>query len=958
MKINRKRFLLTTVLPTLLTIGIFILLIFRFIIPYFEQNMLNQKKEMLRELLNSALSIAETYHREALSGLMGAEQARAAAIEQISNIRYGIANKDYFWITDALPRMIVHPYRPDLNGTDLREFTDPSGKKMFLEMVQVVKESGSGYVDYKWQWMDDDSRIVSKISFVRQFEPWGWIIGTGIYIQDVHEEISSIKKKLLMVLLLISFAVALLLAFIVRQNLKTEISRKRTELELLDSRERYKALVEASSEGTWMILEGTTIFANRKFLEILPGFDFYSQAVDLWQIVSPECRDDIERVKDFFSGDETFLRLETRIQPPGKPSCSIIMSVSRITLSEKNGYIVILKELGCLQEKNTLADLAEMFDLGYFQASPGKNGRIIRISRSALAGLGFESESELLNLRIAELLAKPRAWLTLLRKLDEQGSIVRYPLLIKSRGNELRTIRVSARIVRDDQGVVLYSEGFLEEISEDVELRRAREELLEKAQSLLLNLSRPLGQVMQDIVHCPGRADLRQAAKLMQAHAVDHLLVIDDQLEASGMLTRDEIIRSVFLAGADPEQKVSSVMIAPQASGPEDLALIQAWQEMGRKKAEQLLVVDHRGRPRGTVTSRKLAELIIQTGTTILPGAEPVLELAELRSMVLQLPDLIEPLVRNRCLSSASTGIITRISDQAVLSVVSLLEMELGPPPAPYALVVLGSLARKEPTLLSDQDNALVYSDPVPDRSQFCRDYFQRFGERLNLLLAELGFPLCPGGLMAGNPRWNQPLSKWKEYFTKWITEPETKNIMDTVTFFDLRAVCGDLNLVEELKNHATSLLRIHPMLCSLLSRECLQYRTPLGLFGKIQTEEDEAHGNRLNLKNPLRIIVNLVRLYSMVNGVPESNSLRRLQLLKEAGVVPGRLRRGIEQAFDYLTLLQLSSQIRTVKQRETMTSFVDLDDMSEIEISTIKVIFNEINAFQARLKHDFSILE
>ena len=249
---------------------------------------------------------------------MSEAAARAAAILQIQNIRYGTGNKDYCWITDLQPRMIQHPYRPDLNGTDLGGFRDPKGKRLFVEMVRVVEKSGAGYVDYMWQWMDDPGRIVPKISYVRDFKPWGWIIGTGIYIEDIRAEIAGIKKRLLLVLLLISAAMALLLTFIVRQNLKTEMKRTAAERDLLESREKYKALVEASTEGTWMILAGATMYANKKMAEILPGVEQLTISDDFREIIAPERRDDIQAIGDFSRGTATFFRLETRLLASGK----------------------------------------------------------------------------------------------------------------------------------------------------------------------------------------------------------------------------------------------------------------------------------------------------------------------------------------------------------------------------------------------------------------------------------------------------------------------------------------------------------------------------------------------------------------------------------------------------------------------------------------------------------------
>ncbi len=82
--------------------------------------------------------------------------------------------------------MVMHPYRTDLNGQDLAGFSDPRGVPIFVEFADLVQREGQGYVDYVWQWQDDPERLEPKESYVKGFEPWGWIIGTGIYIDDVR----------------------------------------------------------------------------------------------------------------------------------------------------------------------------------------------------------------------------------------------------------------------------------------------------------------------------------------------------------------------------------------------------------------------------------------------------------------------------------------------------------------------------------------------------------------------------------------------------------------------------------------------------------------------------------------------------------------------------------------------------------------------------------------------------
>ena len=117
-------------------------------------------------------------------------QVNSAAV--IENLRYGPENKDYFWINDTQPAMIMHPYRPQLNGKDLSASKDPNGKKLFVEMVRVCKENGEGFVDYHWPKYGAD-QPQPKVSFVKLFKKWNWIIGTGVYMDDIDTLVAGRK---------------------------------------------------------------------------------------------------------------------------------------------------------------------------------------------------------------------------------------------------------------------------------------------------------------------------------------------------------------------------------------------------------------------------------------------------------------------------------------------------------------------------------------------------------------------------------------------------------------------------------------------------------------------------------------------------------------------------------------------------------------------------------------------
>ena len=206
--------------------------IFLLILPMMRDRLMDGKREVIRELVTSAKSSLDAYANEERQGTMSRDAAQAMAVKHIRQLRYGVDFKDYFWINDMHPRMIMHPYRPDLEGQDISSFTDPAGKRLFMACVETVRQHGAGFVDYQWQWMDDPTRIVPKISFVMGFEPWGWIIGTGIYVEDVHAHIFTITRRIAVACLWILLAIIALSAHIVWHGVKVTREKKKAFLRL------------------------------------------------------------------------------------------------------------------------------------------------------------------------------------------------------------------------------------------------------------------------------------------------------------------------------------------------------------------------------------------------------------------------------------------------------------------------------------------------------------------------------------------------------------------------------------------------------------------------------------------------------------------------------------------------------------------------------------------------------
>ena len=239
------------IIPVALTIILFILTIFLFILPRMEASMMDGKRETTRHLTETAWSVLDFFHNQAARGVLSVDQAQQAAVALLKQLRYGDDRKDYFWINDDTPVMIMHPYRPDLEGKNVTEFTDPAGNPLFSKMVEITRKSGSGFVDYLWQWKEDSAHIVPKISHVKAFAPWGWIIGTGIYVADVKAEISAVTRKLAITCAGIMGVVLLLSGYIIWA---AAASRKEKLAAMARSELQEKQLVQADKMASLGIL--------------------------------------------------------------------------------------------------------------------------------------------------------------------------------------------------------------------------------------------------------------------------------------------------------------------------------------------------------------------------------------------------------------------------------------------------------------------------------------------------------------------------------------------------------------------------------------------------------------------------------------------------------------------------------------------------------------------------------
>ncbi len=414
--IKKRSYMLRIVLPTLFALVIFLIAFWGFILPSVEQTLLDRKREMIRELTNSAWSILVSYHDDEQSGILTRGEAQKLAADRIESLRYGPEGKDYFWIQDSTPRMIMHPYRADLNNKDLSNLLDSRGVPIFVEFAAVVKSEGEGYVDYVWQWKDEPQRLEPKESFVKGFEPWGWIIGTGIYIDDVQGEIANIEKNLVLTSLIVFGVIVILLLFVLQQSLRIEKERQEVLNSLHDSTERYHSLIEATTEGTLLVLDNRCRYANPIFLQMTGYSNEQLEYLELANVL-PEIEENSVIRLGFQSKNEDRIpeaeAHEGNIKKADGNYVECVISLNPIQISGQDGFILLAKEINRQPEAlnyQGLAAAAQHASVGIFRAHATGQGNFVEVNSLIEAFLPEIENDTVSPPALADLFSEPEQY--------------------------------------------------------------------------------------------------------------------------------------------------------------------------------------------------------------------------------------------------------------------------------------------------------------------------------------------------------------------------------------------------------------------------------------------------------------------------------------------------------------------------------------------------------------------
>jgi PAS domain S-box-containing protein len=914
---------------------------------------------MIRELTNSAWSILASYERDEQAGLMTRAEAQRQAILRIEALRYGAEGKDYFWIQDMQPRMIMHPYRSDLNGQDLSGFTDPRGVSIFVEFADQVRRAGEGYIDYVWQWKDDPGRLEPKESYVKGFEPWGWIIGTGLYTDDVNQEINAIEKSLVNTSLAISGAIILLLVFVLQQSLRIERARQEVVDTLRESTERYHTLIEATTEGTLLIVDERCRYANPTFLGMLGFTARQLEFLELADLLPRATEDNAAIWERIQSADGALGEpLEGCLMRRDGSLMECILTLNPILFAGQRGFILLAKDITRQSfpvEDREMNSVSGSLPVGVFRARAARRAVFLELNPAGRALLEYLPLADASQPALADFFPDAAEYEQVFQSLLTKGQIDNQILHVETKDAVVYFLSLSARLMRDEQNRPAYVDGLLEDVTTARRHEAEREALIDKLQASLLFLHEPIGSLGRDSVICQMDASIKKLSRLMTARNVTAALVASENSAIIGIVTDHDLRARVLSEDLDLNAPIHTVMSAPLIKISEDALIYEALMRMEEKGVLHLAVEDRSGQIVSVVDNKSLIQFQRYGPIVLAREISRAKSSDEVARSCARTTVLVRTLMDSSARPRHVTNMLASICDAATERLIQLAVQELGAPPAPFAFIAMGSEGRQEQTLVTDQDNGIIFVPAAGTDPEQAGEYFLRLGKRVCDGLNQAGYPYCRGGVMASSPRWCRSLSDWLGGFDDWVNKSEEQEIIDLSIFFDFRTVYGETGLAHELRQYIHKTLLISPAFLHHLARNALAFKPPFRLPGNIYLSGGATeHAGEINLKDAMMPMVSFARLYALRHQVNQTHTLKRIEALSERNVILSSSRDEIIAAYDFLMQLRLQTQLAATQAGRNPQNIIHPAKLGYIQQELLKQAFTQIAAVQKKVSYDF----
>jgi CBS domain-containing protein len=462
-------------------------------------------------------------------------------------------------------------------------------------------------------------------------------------------------------------------------------------------------------------------------------------------------------------------------------------------------------------------------------------------------------------------------------------------------------------------------------------------------------------------VTCVGQLSAIQVARLLTREGVGSAVVCDPQGAPLGIVTDRDLRRKVVAEGRDPSLVLArEMMSSPLITMPPTAFAFEAVLEMTRRGIHHLVVVEDL-RLVGVISAYDLLRLHAAHPVTLVREIGRATTLDALTEIAGRITPLVRHLLDAGGTASDIGQMVAELNDRLVARVLGLTAETMAGtgerPPAPYCWLVLGSEARREQTLRTDQDNGLVYGDPPLELADQATAYFKRFAEAAVEGLVTVGFPRCTADLMASNEQWCQPLSVWTRYFRRWIAADWPAQVDAAVILFDLRPVAGDPRLAEALLAIIRTEAPANRTFLRLLAREAISWEESITFWGRLAVERTGPHRGAIDVKRfGIQQLVGAGQVHALELGLSELHTLDRIRAAGARGIYTDGEVREIVEAYQFLTRLRLAHQLALVEQAVPADNWIDPLALSRSEGALLRESLKTVERVKAQVSKRYGL--
>ncbi|WP_085618461.1 MULTISPECIES: DUF294 nucleotidyltransferase-like domain-containing protein [unclassified Pseudomonas] len=466
------------------------------------------------------------------------------------------------------------------------------------------------------------------------------------------------------------------------------------------------------------------------------------------------------------------------------------------------------------------------------------------------------------------------------------------------------------------------------------------------------SLNTPLGELaMRHPVVCSPDTPLRDAVRLMHEQQVGSIVVVDPQRYPTGIFTLRDLRQVVAAADADLGAPIARHMTAqpfylsPQASA------FDAAMAMTERHIAHVCLVENR-RLCGVVSERDLFSLqrvdLVHLARTI-RHAPRLDTLVSLRGEISQ---LVERMLAHGASSTQITQIITLLNDHTVCRVIELALAERGDPGVPFSWLCFGSEGRREQTLHTDQDNGILFEAADGAEADAIRARLLPLAQYINQCLAQCGFTLCKGNVMAGNPELCLSRSEWARRFAGFVREASPENLLGSSIYFDLRVVWGDEQGCEQLRQGLLDQVADNRIFQRMMADNALRQRPPVGRLREfVLTRQGNDKAATLDLKvQGLTPFVDGARLLALANGIGACNTLERLRQLVANGVIEALDGAAYEEAYHFIQQTRMQQHQRQTRDNLPYSNRLDPDSLNHLDRRILRESLRQAQRLQSSL--------